>query len=73
MPIISIKMTRGRSAEKKQELVEALTGEAARILEVKPEWVTILIDEYERDNWASAGELHSIKFGPGYGAQGTGK
>lgn len=71
MPVINVKMATGRSREKKQELVAALTREAARILEVEPEWVTIIIDEYPRDNWASGGELHSVKFGPGFGRQGT--
>lgn len=71
MPIISIKIAKGRSIEKKQELVEVLTRETVRILEVQPEWVTVLIDEYERENWASAGELHVLKYGPGFGSQGT--
>ncbi len=44
-----------------------MTDEAARILDVKPEWVTVVFDEYSRDNWATAGELHSIKFGSGLG------
>lgn len=71
MPVINVKMAVGRSQETKQELAAALTREAARILEVEPEWVTIIIDEYPRDNWASGGELHAIKFGPGFGRQGT--
>lgn len=71
MPFVNIKLTRGRTVEQKQELVEVLTREIVRILEVKPEWVTIVIDEYSRENWASAGELHSLKFGPGCGSQGV--
>lgn len=71
MPIISVKIVRGRSIEKKQELVDTITREVVRILDVQPEWVTVLIDEYERDNWASAGELHAIKYGPGFGSQGS--
>jgi 4-oxalocrotonate tautomerase len=71
MPVINVKMAAGRSQETKQELVAALTREAAGILEIKPEWITIIIDEYPRDNWASGGELHALKFGPGFGRQGT--
>lgn len=71
MPIISVKIAQGRSIEKKQELAEAITREVVRVLDVQPKWVTILIDEYARENWASAGELHAIKFGPGFGSQGT--
>ena len=47
----------------------AITREAVRILNVEPEWVTVVIDEYSRDNWATGGELHSIKFGTGFGKQ----
>lgn len=71
MPVINVKMASGRSQEIKQELVAALTREAARILDVEPEWITIIIDEYPRDNWASGGELHAVKFGQGFGRQGT--
>lgn len=71
MPIISVKMVKGRSIEKKQELCKAITREAARILDVQPEWVTVLFDEYERENWAAGGQLHAIKYGPGFGSKGT--
>mgnify|MGYP000892629139 CR=1 FL=1 len=73
MPIINVQMIAGRSQEKKQELVAVLTSETARILDVEPDWVTVVINEYTRDNWASGGELHSIKLGEGFGRQGTGK
>lgn len=71
MPFINIKMAQGRSREQKQELAEAVTREAVRILDVQPEWVTVIIDEYPRDNWATAGQLHSIKYGNGFGKQGV--
>ena len=73
MPIINVQMIAGRSQEKKQELVAVLTSETARILEIEPDWVTVVINEYTRDNWASGGELHSVKLGEGFGRQGTGK
>jgi 4-oxalocrotonate tautomerase len=73
MPIINVQMIAGRSPEKKQELVAILTRETARILDVEPDWVTVVINEYTRDNWASGGELHSVKLGEGFGRQGTGK
>ena len=71
MPIINVQMIAGRSQEKKQELVAVLTSETARILDVEPDWVTVVINEYTRNNWASGGELHSIKLGEGFGRQGT--
>ncbi len=73
MPILNVQMIAGRSQEKKQELVAFLTSETARILEIEPDWVTVVINEYTRDNWASGGELHSVKLGEGFGRQGTGK
>lgn len=71
MPVITVKMAKGRTNEQKQQFVEVITKEAANILNVKPEWVTIIFDEYERENWATGGKLHSIKFGEGFGKQGT--
>lgn len=73
MPILNVQMVAGRSQEKKQELVAVLTRETARILDIEPDWVTVVINEYTRDNWASGGELHSVKLGEGFGRQGTGK
>lgn len=71
MPLINVKMARGRSLEQKRELVRLLTEDAVRILNVSPEWVTVIIDEYEREHWATAGELHADRYGSGYGRQGT--
>jgi 4-oxalocrotonate tautomerase len=69
MPVINVKMVEGRTLDKKQELVEALTREIVRILDVEPDWVTVIIDEYPRSNWATAGQLHSAKLGEGFGKQ----
>ena len=71
VPFITVKLAKGRTIEQKKEFVEVVTREAVRILEVKPEWVTIVFDEYSRDNWATGGEIHSIKFGQGFGKQGV--
>ncbi len=61
MPIINVKMIVGRSQEQKRELAEVLTREVVRILNVKPEVVELVIDEYPRENWSSAGQLYSDK------------
>jgi|GEM_PF-103964 len=71
MPFINLKMAKGRTEAQKQEFAAKATALAAEVLQVKPEWVTIIIDEYERENWAIDGELHSVKFGEGYGTAGT--
>lgn len=70
MPIINVKMAKGRTLEQKRQLVKILTQEAANILDVKPEWITVIIDEYERENWASGGNLHIDKLGTGFGKEG---
>jgi 4-oxalocrotonate tautomerase len=61
MPFVNVKMIAGRSLEQKRELAEVLTREVVRILNVKPEVVELVIDEYPRENWASAGQLYSDK------------
>ena len=71
MPIINVKLAKGRTVDEKQRFSEAVTKSAAEILKVKEEWVTVIFDEYERENWAAGGTLHSIKFGEGCGKAGT--
>lgn len=70
---MTIKLAKGRTEEQKARFAREVTEKAVEILDVKPEWVTILFDEYERENWATSGELHSQKFGPGCGQAGTRK
>jgi len=72
MPFINVKLAKGRTAEQKQNFVEAVTQAAVETLNVEADWITVVIDEYERDNWATGGTLHSIKFGKGFGKE-TGK
>lgn len=73
MPVVSVRIGRGRPVETKRRLAAAVTRAVADSLDVPAEWVTVLIEEYDRDNWATGGELHSDRFGPGYGRDGTGK
>ena len=62
MPVIVVKLGPERPIEKKRELVKALTEEAARILEVLAERITVLIEELGRENWGSGGVLHLDKY-----------
>jgi 4-oxalocrotonate tautomerase len=71
MPVITIRIGKGRPIDKKRAVAEAVTKAVAETLDVRPEWVTILIEEYDRENWATGGELHADKFGPGYGKTGV--
>lgn len=61
MPFLTVQIARGHSLEKKRELVQALTTTLVTTLGTKPEWVTIHIDEFDRENWAVGGELHADK------------
>ncbi|AKG23775.1 tautomerase family protein [Calothrix sp. 336/3] len=63
MPFITVQIAKGHSIEKKRQLVKALTDTLVDTLGSKPECITIHIDEFERDNWAVGGTLHSDKHG----------
>jgi 4-oxalocrotonate tautomerase len=62
--IIIVKLGPERPVEKKRELVKALTEDAARILEVPVERITVLIEELGSENWGSGGILHIDKYIP---------
>jgi 4-oxalocrotonate tautomerase len=67
MPIITVKIAKGRSITTKRKLIKSITDIVVKTLEVKKEWVSVLIEEFDRSNWATAGELHCDKFGTGFG------
>jgi 4-oxalocrotonate tautomerase len=71
MPVVTIHMEKGRPVEMKRALCEAVTTAVAGTLDVPPDWVTIIIGEVERENWAVGGQLQLDKFGPGYGTIGV--
>jgi 4-oxalocrotonate tautomerase len=60
MPIVSIRMAKGRGIDRKRRAV-------AQSLDLPPEFVSIQIEEFDRENWATGGELHIDRFGPGCG------
>jgi len=72
MPVVSVRLARGRGIEAKRALARAVTQAVAESLDLPAAWVTVLIEEYDRENWASGGELHADRFGPGCGRAGTG-
>lgn len=71
MPVITIRVAKGRSVEMKRAAAQAITDAAVSTLGVRRDWVVVLFDEYDRENWATGGELHSDKFGSGFGTTGT--
>ncbi|WP_028578544.1 tautomerase family protein [Desulfomicrobium escambiense] len=67
MPIVSIRMAKGRDIDCKRRLAAEVTRAVAQSLDLPPELVSIQIEEFDRENWATGGELHIDKFGPGFG------
>ncbi|NEO33377.1 MAG: 4-oxalocrotonate tautomerase family protein [Symploca sp. SIO3C6] len=61
MPFVTVQIAQGHSVELKRKLVQSLTDTLVSTLGTKPEWVTIHIDEFDRENWAVGGQLHSDK------------
>jgi len=71
MPVVAIHMEKGRPLEMKRTLADAVTKAVTAALDVPPDWVTIIINEVERENWAVGGQLQLDKFGPGFGRAGV--
>jgi len=71
MPIVSIRISRGRTVEQKRAMVQSVTQAIVSAIDVRPEWVTVIIEEFERENWATGGVLHIDKYGPGFGKKGN--
>jgi len=67
MPIVTIKIAKGRSREIKRKLVASVTAAITDSLEMDSSYVTVLIEELERENWATGGKLHVDKYGKGFG------
>ncbi|MDR9405305.1 MAG: 4-oxalocrotonate tautomerase family protein [Halothece sp. Uz-M2-17] len=62
MQFVTIQIANGHSVAQKRKLAKAVTDTLVTHLGTKPEWVTIHIDEFERENWAVGGELHIDKY-----------
>ena len=61
MPVVTIRIAKGRPVERKRALAKAITDVVAENLDVKSEAVILIIDEYDGDDWAIGGVLHSDK------------
>jgi 4-oxalocrotonate tautomerase len=61
MPFVTVQIAEGHSVELKRKLAQAITDTLVSTLGTKPEWVTIHIDEFNRENWAVGGRLHVDK------------
>jgi len=61
MPIIRVEMYKGRSREQKRALARELTEAFVRTAGGKPEGVTVILRDVDREDWAVAGELMADK------------
>lgn len=54
--IITVQFENSRTEQTKREGAKALTDAAVATLGVQPEWVTVLYENYDKRDWAVAGE-----------------
>jgi 4-oxalocrotonate tautomerase len=59
MPVVIIKMAKGRTIEQKKILIREFTRTITETLGVTPDMVTIMIDELDRDNIGKSGKMLS--------------
>ncbi|MGF1512543.1 MAG: 4-oxalocrotonate tautomerase family protein [Elainellaceae cyanobacterium] len=57
MPYVNIQITQGATREQKAELVKDVTGSLVRVLGKKPEYIHVVIQEIEDENWGFSGLL----------------
>ena len=55
MPVVTVKMFRGRTKEQKKDLVEKITRAVCEAVNVKPEDVIVIIEEMEKEHYAVGG------------------
>jgi len=62
MPIIRVEMFKGRTREQKRALARELTEAFVRAVGGKPEAVTIVLQDVDKEDWAVAGALMADKY-----------
>jgi 4-oxalocrotonate tautomerase len=61
MPVVTVRIAKGRPIEKKRSLVKAVSKVVAENLDVPTERVILIIDESDGEDWAVGGILHADK------------
>lgn len=57
MPVIEIKLWKGRTKEQKAEMAKRITEVVCEVGKTTPENVQIIFSDYEKSDWAIAGKL----------------
>ena len=55
MPVVTVQMLSGRSEDQKRNLVKAMTDAMVTHCGVAADSVWVIVNEVERENWASGG------------------
>lgn len=55
MPLVQVKCWSGHSAKEKARTIQKVTHAVAEGLDVDAEHVTVVIQEYPKENWGSGG------------------
>lgn len=61
MPVVTVEMLKGRTVEQKRNLAKEITNVLVNVLRIKPEVISVIIREMDKENWATAGQLYSDK------------
>jgi len=65
MPIVTIHMVEGRSADQKRRLIAAVTDALVDIIGANRNNVQVLMIDMPRDSWGRAGQLQSDEVAAG--------
>ncbi|WP_448569294.1 tautomerase family protein [Thalassotalea ganghwensis] len=57
MPYVNVQITRGATRAQKAEIVKDITNSLQRVLDKKPEYTHVVIQEVEEQDWGYAGML----------------
>lgn len=61
MPYINIKIAKGRTLDQKRKLVQSVTEAVSESINVAPEKIWIQIDEFDKENFATGGQVMADK------------
>lgn len=57
MPVVTVKLWKGRTTDQKRKLTKAITDAMVEHAGARPDGLHVIIEEYEPENWARAGVL----------------
>ena len=59
MPFVTVKIWEGRTTEQKAAIIEKVTEALIESMGVEPEHVSVVLQEYPKENWGVGGQLAS--------------